>query len=348
MIGVEIFSGVGGMSLGAKLAGIDVKLAIEIDPEAALTFQHNHKKTRILITDIGLVPTIDVDIKEKPTILMGGPPCQGFSYSNQKNRDKTNDKNWLFLEFVRLTREWMPDWIVFENVSGITQTERGFFLERILFEFISLGYTLSYKILNAADYGVPQKRQRFFLVGSRHGIQYKFPKPSEGNYLSVKDAIDDLPILSNGANEHSLPYRTPPKSEYAKMMRGNSRFALNNFVTRNNSLILDRYKHVPQGGNWENIPPELMRNYADFSRCHTGIYHRLDENQPSTVIGNYRKNMLIHPLQDRGLSVREAARLQSFPDWFEFKGCIGSQQQQVGNAVPPMLAKAVFDQLLKY
>ena len=111
-------------------------------------------------------------------------------------------------------------------------------------------------------------------------------------------------------------------------------------------MILERYKYIPQGGNWENIPNRLMKNYADKSRCHTGIYRRLKEDEPSVVIGNYRKNMLIHPTEDRGLSVREAARLQSFPDWFKFKGTIGSQQQQVGNAVPPLLAKAVFTSLM--
>ena len=199
------------------------------------------------------------------------------------------------------------------------------------------------------DYGVPQKRHRVFLIGSLHGIQYEFP-PIEQNQIAVTvaDAISDLPSLPNGANFEKLEYKNNPTSSYARLLRGASKFSTNNFVTKNSELTIKRYSFIPQGGNWENIPKELMANYKDCSRCHTGIYHRLEANKPSTVIGNYRKNMLIHPWEDRGLSVREAARIQSFPDSFEFKGSIGFQQQQVGNAVPPLLAKIVFDKLLSY
>ena len=137
-----------------------------------------------------------------------------------------------------------------------------------------------------------------------------------------------------------------PISPYAKLMRGNSQQCHNNLVTKNSDYIIERYKHISQGENWEAIPQELMKNYKNVSRCHTGIYRRLKEDEPSIVIGNFRKNMLIHPWEDRGLSVREAARLQSFPDNFIFEGSIGYQQQQVGNAVPPLLAKAVFDHVL--
>jgi DNA (cytosine-5)-methyltransferase 1 len=128
-------------------------------------------------------------------------------------------------------------------------------------------------------------------------------------------------------------------------MRGALTACSNHLVTANNTTILNRYHHIPKGGNWQNIPDHLMDNYANPERCHTGIYKRLKLNEPSIVIGNFRKNMLIHPTQTRGLSVREAARLQSFPDSFKLLGSIGFQQQQVGNAVPPLLAKAVFDRI---
>ena len=130
-------------------------------------------------------------------------------------------------------------------------------------------------------------------------------------------------------------------------MRGRREGCCNNLVTKNADFVLERYRYVPEGGNWQNIPENRMDNYADRSRCHTGIYHRLTSKKPSIVIGNFRKNMLIHPDQDRGLSVREAARLQSFPDHYEFAGSIGFQQQQVGNAVPPILAREVFKAIIR-
>ena len=185
------------------------------------------------------------------------------------------------------------------------------------------------------------------FVGSLNGTTYDFPVEKLNEAITVREAISDLPTLINGASECYLKYNNNIESSYAKSMRGELNGCHNNLVTRNNSLIIERYKHIPNGGNWENIPTSLMKNYADSSRCHTGIYRRLSLDEPSVVIGNYRKNMLIHPTQDRGLSVREAARLQSFPDSFIFKGSIGFQQQQVGNAVPPLLAESIFQSLLK-
>jgi len=350
MVGFDIFSGVGGMSLGASMAGIDVKIALEKDEYAAGTYRHNHRDTVMLNDDIQNLREIPPLLKKKreTTILFGGPPCQGFSCSNQRTRNKRNEKNWLFKEFVRVANLWQPDWFVLENVSGILHTEKGFFLEQILNEFNKIGYTLSYTLLNAANFGVPQKRERFFLVGSKHGITFKFPQKKKPQIVSVKDAIDDLPALSNGANFYKLKYKTEAISAYARKLRRDRRYSLCNYVTKNSDLVVKRYEHIPQGGNWEHIPKRLMLNYKDRSRCHDGIYFRLDENEPSSVIGNYRKNMLVHPTEDRGLSVREAARLQSFPDWFVFCGGVGFQQQQVGNAVPPLLAKCIFKRLMKY
>ena len=206
---------------------------------------------------------------------------------------------------------------------------------------------MSYGILNALDFGVPQKRSRFFLIGSRTNRKVELPRQSVSSPTIVKlhDAIADLPNLVNGATESWLPYGDTPPSKYAKELRKGLAGCSSHFVTKNSDDIIRRYRCVPPGGNWENIPPKMMKNYKDRNRCHTGIYYRLRYDCPSIVIGNYRKNMLIHPLEDRGLSVREAARIQSFPDSYEFAGSIGFQQQQVGNAVPPQLAKAVFRQL---
>ncbi len=347
-IGVDIFAGAGGLSLGAQMAGISMKYAIEINPSAVATYRKNFSGTTVLEGDIASFDP-DVVIPEKDIfIIMGGPPCQGFSMSNTRSRNMDNEKNHLFEEFLRFVKVKNPQWFLFENVWGMTKIEDGTVAEMIKKRFEALGYVVTSKVLYADKYGVPQHRDRFFMVGNRMGIDFKFPKDFTYT-VSVAEAIDDLPILSNGDNFDSLAYRISAKrsSLYAQKMRGDSIRATQNWVSRNNALVIERYKYIPQGGNWRDIPESLMQNYADKSRCHSGIYKRLIANKPSIVISNYRKCMLIHPTQHRGLSVREAARLQSFPDKFYFCGPISHVQQQIGNAVPPLLAKAVIEQILK-
>ena len=341
MVGIDLFSGAGGMSLGAEWAGVKVKVAVEADPYAAATFRKNHPKTVVINESIESVKSIEFDSEKRKVIIFGGPPCQGFSTSNQRTRSSDNPLNWLFRHYMRVVRKLLPDWVVFENVTGMVTTEGGRFTNEVLRGFSRAGYTTSHFILNAADFGVPQKRSRLFIVASRDGIQIERPTPGKGQ-VTVWDAIGDLPILRNGAVINELSYRCAPLSEYARQLRGGLSSSRNHLVSRNAEEIIKRYTHIPQGGNWSDIPARYMKSYADRTRCHTGIYHRLNYKEPSVVIGNFRKNMLIHPTQSRGLSVREAARLQSFPDNFEFHGSIGFQQQQVGNAVPPLLAQAVF------
>lgn len=348
MVGAEIFSGAGGMSIGASLAGIDVKYGVDINKAATETFAFNHPYAIVVNSDIRKIKKISISKAKEQSILFGGPPCQGFSRSNHKTRNIENPNNWLYKEFSRVSNLWKPDWVVLENVQGLLGTEGGFFLEQILKQFKSIGYTTSYKVLNARDFGVPQNRERLFIVGSLNGIEFSFPERNLTKPLTVKQAISDLPVLENGNSIKEFEYSTNVCSKYAKGMREHLKISKNHGVSRSTEIVLKRYQHIPQGGNWQNIPKRLMKSYTDASRCHSGIYHRLDETKESVVIGNYRKNMLIHPCQDRGLSVREAARLQSFPDSFEFKGTLGEQQQQVGNAVPPNLAKAVFEKILKY
>jgi DNA (cytosine-5)-methyltransferase 1 len=342
IIGVEIFSGAGGLSLGAKWAGIDVRMAIEKDYYASETYKLNHPETITKNVDIKDIQEIDIE-KNSTTLLFGGAPCQGFSTSNQKTRNKENPSNWLFLEFVRLAKQWQPDWIVFENVRGIVETEKKFFLDEIIKSFNGIGYTCTWKILNASDFGVPQIRSRFFLIGSKEKKEVKLPEVKYKTKMTVMQAFDDLPKLKNGAKDDELEYSHKAITNYAKSLRNNLSTCTGHLVSKNSDSVVERYPFIPQGGNWEDIPESLMENYTDRSRCHTGIYHRLKEDAPSVTIGNYRKAMLIHPWEDRGLSVREAARLQSFPDNYRFMGSIGFQQQQVSNAVPPLLAKAVFE-----
>lgn len=349
--GIDIFSGAGGLSLGAELAGISIKCAIEINPSAAKTFKRNHKNAIVLNQDIRTISKKDFDFDtDEVFIIMGGPPCQGFSLSNTRSRTMENPNNMLFEQFVRLVGEIKPKWFLFENVWGITNIENGKVMALIKKCFEDIGYTVVPQVLTASDYGVPQKRERFFMVGNRLGINFEFPKPFSTPQISVWDAISDLPELDNGQNlevgDYTIPFENA--SSYQKEMRKHSEHPYQNFVSRNNDLVIERYKHIPQGGNWSDIPDYLMTNYADKSRCHSGIYKRLYADRPSVVISNYRKSMLIHPFQHRGLSVREAARIQSFPDHFIFEGPISHIQQQIGNAVPPLLAKAVFLKILSY
>jgi DNA (cytosine-5)-methyltransferase 1 len=346
MIGIEIFSGPGGMGLGAKYAGIDVVLAVEKNAYAAQTYLRNHKDTTVVVDDIQNINEFRYEKNGKQVILFGGPPCQGYSNSNRKTRSNLNPKNWLFQEFMRSIKLVEPDWVVIENVPGLKSIDKGFFIEKICNDLHQLGYTPNFKILNAADFGVPQKRERIFIVASRHGIAFEFPTGLfVDKHVSVADALFDLPKLENGTKEDSLKYRHKAGSEYSKLMRGNLRKATQNYVSKNSDLVVQRYEHIMQGGNWNDIPVELMSNYKDHTRCHHGIYRRLKLDEPAFVIANYRKSMLIHPTENRGLSVREAARLQSFPDSYKFMGPLVHIQQQVGDAVPPMLAEAIFKKI---
>jgi len=345
-IGIDIFSGAGGLSLGAMNAGIIIPIAIEKEPNAAKTFQANHPDTKVITNDISNINPYSLNIAN-PLIIFGGPPCQGFSLSNSKTRNEKNENNKLYREFIRFIKELKPKWFLFENVEGIVSFNKGETIKQIAQNFEELGYTINYKVLTASDYGVPQDRNRFILVGNKEGICFEFPKKDKVK-ITVMDAISDLPTLANGQIDESLPYKNNSPSPYAKKMRNGSRNAKQNFVSRNNDLVLERYKHIKPGQNWKAIPDYLMQNYKNKNNCHSGIYKRLNPEVPSVVISNYRKNMLIHPDQDRGLSVREAARIQSFPDDFIFEGALMHIQQQIGNAVPPLLAEVIFKQIMNY
>lgn len=347
-IGVDIFAGAGGLSVGAEMAGISVELAVESNRDAALTYRKNHQYSEVIENDICDIE-LSQFIEKKPFIVFGGPPCQGFSTSNTKTRNLKNSKNYLFQEFVRVVQELKPDWFVFENVEGFKFFEKGKVAKWLAASFTGgdTTYIVKESILSANNYGVPQNRKRYFMVGNKHGWDFEFPEPSSKT-ISVNEAINDLPKLKNGDKKFKLPYRKVKLSDYAKLMRKNSKLALQNDVSTNRDYVIERYSYIKPGQNWKAIPESLMQNYTNRKNCHSGIYRRLNPQEPACVISNYRKNMLIHPNQNRGLSIREAARLQSFPDDFIFYGTLENKQQQIGNAVPPLLAKVVFDSIIKH
>lgn len=358
-IAIDLFSGGGGMSLGFKKAGFQVVQAIESDSKAGATYLHNNPDVDFILKDIKKVdPKSCLErLALRPgdvTVLVGGIPCQGFSESNRRTRNAKNPNNHLYKRFIRFIDAMQPAWFVMENVAGLRTMEQGLILKRIIQAAKAIGYEVKWQELNAADFGVPQVRRRIFVIGTRIGSPIPFPEPTYGRQkvpVTVRQALGDLPKLRNGAIIDFKPYSKSGKclTKYQRKMRASMNGTgkvQGNFVTRSADVIIKRYRHIRAGGNWEDIPTDLMQNYQDSSRCHTGIYHRLEWDKPSKVIGNFRKNMLIHPQQHRGLSVREAARLQSFPDDYEFLNSIGFQQQQVADAVPPLLAEAVARRLL--
>lgn len=354
-IAIDLFAGAGGLSEGFRQGGVTVAASVERDAHAAETQRRNHTyrkriRTEVINEDVQAVPAerLRVAIARLghtiPDVIMGGPPCQGFSRSNMYTRDLVNPLNRLYKDFLRVVSQLYPTVVVIENVADLVKFAQGKIDKQIITGLQELGYEVQREILNAVDYGVPQKRKRVFFIGSRLRRRFAFPNPTvDGRKITVWEAISDLPSLPNGHSIDELPYGTPkPMSAYQrKMRRGSGRTIQGNLVTKNSELVVQRYRHIPQGGNWRYIPDELMYNYANKDRCHEWIYLRLREDKPAVTIINFRKSMLIHPREDRGLSVREAARLQSFPDHFIFCGSIGFQQQQVADAVPPLLSRGI-------
>ena len=349
MVAVELCAGAGGLARGFGTAGIEIAAAIERNRYAAATYRRNFPGTEVIGEDIRKISgdTIlrKLDIaKGELDVLVAGLPCQGFSESNRRTRTMENPENLLYREVLRFLSDVKPRWFVIENVAGIRTLRSGLFLKKMLEEFSATGYKTKDHVLNAADFGVPQCRRRTFLVGTRLEREFSFPKGGVLRGATVRDAIGDLPRLDNGASVDRLPYRVPIEevSGYAGSLRPEGLGTVSgNEVSRNSAKVLERYGYIGMGQNWRAIPAELMQNYGNRKLCHTGIYYRLHWDEKAKVIGNFRKNMLIHPAADRGLSIREAARLQSFDDRHEFVGPLNDRQQQVGDAVPPLLAEAV-------
>lgn len=372
---LDIFCGPGGLSLGFALAGFDIVHSIDVNAEALSTLAANHAKIHEAKNENNYHFAEEKDIKkvEADEILklfeeknfrvhgiIGGPPCRGFSSANTKTRNPDNPYNSLYKDYIRLVDALRPDFFMFENVIGLCSMRKGQIIKDIeekLHE--ESGYLVEKRILDASNYGVPQTRKRVIIIGIKPGKlkpefngKIVFPEKTVDKIVTVKDALFDLPEAEPGCLQDAYEY--PEKeylSSYAKLMRETpllslkSSGVLNHSITQNSEKVLERYKHIKQGENWASIPDNLLGNYKDKNRCHSGIYRRLKEDEPSPTVNNVRKSMFIHPRQNRGLSVREAARLQSFPDWYEFKGSRDSQYQQVADAVPPLMAKAIAEQI---
>lgn len=360
-VGIDLFAGAGGLSLGFEAAGFDMFFANEIDRYAAATYSANRSGSVVVDTrDIGKVAPSDVMALKSLTkgeldIVIGGPPCQGFSTSNTKTRNTRNPVNELVFSYVNFVGELWPKWCVMENVAGLKTFCGGTVLSDLQSKLETLGYETEVVVLNAVDFGVPQNRKRTFLIGNRLGVDLHFVNTLLSKRLhpplTVNDAISDLPELSNGNLVDMHRYKTQAKNEFQTMMRESSdEFVANNSTTKHSELSITRFENIRQGENLIALHkrrPDLVSNYKNMENCHHWIYLRLHPQKPSVVLNNFRKNMLIHPYENRGLSVREAARFQSFPDHYIFQGPLGFQQQQVANAVPPLLANAIAEAIIE-
>ena len=346
---LDLFSGCGGISLGFKLAGFNISGGVDIDPDSIKTFQKNFPKSKAVCES--LLEYSDDKILEdfgdkEIDVIVGGPPCQGFSSANRWNKENEDPRNKLFFEYLRFVELLKPKAVVIENVRGILTRDKGFAKDRIEKLLRGLGYTVDCKVLNASDYGVPQNRLRAFFVAIRddYNETFDFDNLSTEPKVTVKEAIGELYDLDKNPKNKLI---AKPQNKYLKYLRKENQEIHNHEIKYPAQLTQERISHVPQGGNWADIPTELFPN--NRSNRHSSAFKRLDEQACSVTIdtGNAHSNYF-HPLYNRIPTVREAARIQSFKDNFILEGSRTSQYRQVGNAVPPLLAKAVADELLKY
>ena len=357
---IDLFCGAGGLSEGFRQAGFSVLAGNDIDHHAARTFAASHAGAELLsgpIEDISARDFLDSSGLAKGELhcLIGGPPCQAFSVYNHQ-RGMHDERSGLFYEYLRIVDGLMPAWVVMENVTGITSVGGGRAVEEILSGLVERGYRVEAQVLRAEQYGVPQERRRIFFLGNRLGLPISWPEPTHGPgllpFVTVWDAIGDLPPLENGQDPGGpLPYPLLPVTSYQAMLRGNSMEVNNHAAPRLAPVNLRRMKHIPEGGSWRDIPFDLLpAGMQRARRCdHTKRYGRLRKTGMSSTIltkCDLHWGAFIHPEQDRVLTVREAARLQSFPDRFAFAGPRTEQYVQVGNAVPPILGRKVAEAIL--
>lgn len=333
---IDLFCGIGGLSLGFEQAGFKVVSAIDMWSDAIKTYNHNRTDKVAKVETVEQFNEEDLPklVKEHHiTGIIGGPPCQGFSTVGKREID--DPRNQMYLEFYKAVKTAMPDFFVIENVRGMLTLNKGAFVKDLIERFgeNGLGYTINYKLVNAADYGVPQNRYRVFYVGIK-GKRFEFPDalPTQ---LTAKDGIGDL---ENSTNEQ---YGSAAQNEYQKLMRGECLHPINQDYTAHSPQTIATISMIPDGGNIKSLPPEYWQ-----IRKYNKAFERMGTFKPSNTIDTGHRNYF-HYSEPRIPTVRESARIQSFPDCFEILGTRGSQYKQVGNAVPPMLAKVIAEEIKK-
>lgn len=345
---IDLFAGAGGLTIALQETGFNVVFANEINHKFAETHHYNFPSIPLIEKDI---KDIDVDQissilqGQKVNLVAGGPPCQGFSIFGKRRfintlgyNPRQDPRNFLVYEFIRIVNLLQPEFFFMENVKGFTNLDNGLFIKEVEKEFHKIGYSKIWcEIICAADYGVPQERYRMFMIGNRIGVDYEKPNPSHfptgsgkyPEYLTVKDAIFDLI-----GKENTIPNHVP---------------------LNHKPIVAARYSYVKEGEklNVNALPPELAIATRRDSKTgvvanYSHVFKRLDRNKPSTTMVPGHNAFPIHPLLNRTLTAREAARIQTFPDSHIFFGTRQEQCIQVGNAVPPKMAEPFLQKISYY
>ena len=367
---IDLFSGCGGLTKGFELAGIKSILASDIDENCEKTFARNFPQTPFICKDITEITKEEVDEKLKgrtPDVIIGGPPCQGFSLANKRRNKVADDpRNKLFYGFVKFINWYSPKAFVMENVKGLLSMQNGQVIRTIVEEFANageFGYNVAYKVLKASDYGTPQNRERVILIGFRKdlNIQPTHPTPyAMDGYVTVDDAISDLPQINAGEGIEGAKYSSEPTNLFQQYVRRNSNVVNNHIAMKHTPRLVERFKAIKPGQSlidvWDThgavkrgTPTE--KSTIKFSQNNQRVFGNLPA---PTIAASFQSNF-IHPHLDRNFTAREGARLQSFPDDFIFEGMRTkmswekglSQYQQICNAVPVLLAYAIANNLIE-
>ena len=363
-IAIDIYAGCGGLSTGIRDAGFYVSYALDWDEHACATHEFNFPEAIVECQDVRKIDgkSIRQTIGHDVNLLAGGPNCQGVSERGLRNPD--DPRNFMFPEFVRLVEELQPTIFLMENVPGLSHRHNFELLRQIFSAFQQIGYRCAADVLLAANYGVPQLRHRFFMIGTLADFPLSFPAPAhfgngaetlfDDSFVTIWEAIGDLPIIDASRQiDSQMTYAvSEPMNDFQNYARDGSEAVWNHICSATSEINLRRAISIPEGGNWKHIPPELLP--ARFFRCrmtdHSTTYARPRRDKPAftvtSMFGNITAGAFTHPISNRAFSIREGARLQSFRDTFRFVGPRNSQYRQIGNAVPPLLARAVAHHLL--